>query len=109
MSQEMELESLLDNLEEVIPDEWEATEEDVEIMEETEADQEFSMESIGDEEDFVFDESPDIDEELDEEQSAFEDETVSDETDKYMITCKKCGRSTPASEKFCVNCGAKAQ
>jgi hypothetical protein len=108
-SQEMEVESLLDNLDEVIPDEWEATEEDVEITVETETDQEFSMESIGDEEDYVFDESPDIGEELDEEQPAFEDETVSDETEEDMITCKKCGRSTPASEKFCVNCGAKAQ
>jgi hypothetical protein len=26
-----------------------------------------------------------------------------------MINCKKCGKSTPAAEKFCVNCGAKAR
>lgn len=26
-----------------------------------------------------------------------------------MITCKKCGRETPASEKFCAHCGAKAR
>jgi hypothetical protein len=26
-----------------------------------------------------------------------------------MINCKKCGRLTPTSEKFCVNCGTKAR
>lgn len=31
------------------------------------------------------------------------------EQDAEMVSCKKCGRSTPASEKFCVNCGAKAR
>ena len=31
------------------------------------------------------------------------------EPEEAMVSCKKCGRSTPSSEKFCVNCGAKAQ
>jgi hypothetical protein len=26
-----------------------------------------------------------------------------------MISCKKCGRATPVSETFCINCGAKAR
>jgi len=26
-----------------------------------------------------------------------------------MIACKKCGRQTPATQKFCVHCGGKAQ
>ncbi len=33
----------------------------------------------------------------------------SSEPEEAMVSCKKCGRSTPSSEKFCVNCGAKAQ
>lgn len=33
----------------------------------------------------------------------------SDAPDEAMVTCKKCGRNTPASEKFCVNCGAKTR
>jgi hypothetical protein len=30
-------------------------------------------------------------------------------TQEEMVSCKKCGRQTPAAEKFCVHCGAKAQ
>lgn len=38
-----------------------------------------------------------------------DDDNAAEEQEAAMIACKKCGRSTPASEKFCVNCGAKAQ
>jgi hypothetical protein len=37
----------------------------------------------------------------------FEEEEESKEEE--MISCKKCGRPTPASEKFCIHCGAKAR
>ncbi|GAK58006.1 hypothetical protein U27_04979 [Candidatus Vecturithrix granuli] len=40
-----------------------------------------------------------------EEQEELEEETPQVE----MISCKKCGRQTPASEKFCTHCGAKAR
>jgi hypothetical protein len=99
-SLEMEVASLIDNLSEDIADEWEATiEEDVEIT--TEGDL--------DEEDFPFDELPETTEELQEEQTTFEEEIIPDETEEDLINCKRCGRTTPASEKFCVNCGAKAR
>lgn len=41
-----------------------------------------------------------------EEQEEFEEEETAQ---AEMILCKKCGRQTPASEKFCTHCGAKAR
>jgi len=108
-SQEMEAAgSLLDNLNADTSDEWEAIEESSEMMAESGLDGEDF--ALGDELPDIGDELPDIIEESDEEQTAFEDEVVQDETEEEdLINCKKCGRSTPASEKFCVNCGAKAR
>jgi hypothetical protein len=82
-------------------DEWDTPEEDVELTTETDFD----------EEGFAFDEADISEESETEEQPLFEDEVIQDETEaeEDLINCKKCGRSTPASEKFCVNCGAKAQ
>jgi hypothetical protein len=65
-----------------------------------------------DDDDFTLDDDFSLDDDLagleeDEEDTGGEDEVIAQEAD--MIACKKCGRSTPASEKFCVNCGAKAQ
>lgn len=96
---EVDVESLIDILAEDTPDELEMPEEDVEI----------TAESGLDEEDFGFGEA--ALEESDEELSAIEDKAIQDEveTEEDQINCKKCGRPTPASEKFCVNCGAKAQ
>ena len=96
----MDVEALMDVLAEDTSEEWETPEEDFEI----------TTESDLDKEDFAFDEA-DITVESDEEQPAFEDEVVQDEAEaeEDLINCKKCGRPTPASEKFCVNCGAKAQ
>jgi hypothetical protein len=98
--QEVDVESLIDILAEDTPDEWETLEEDVEI----------TTENGLDEEDFALDEA-EITEKPDEEQPTFEDEVVQDEAEAEgdLINCKKCGRPTPATEKFCVNCGAKAQ
>ena len=37
------------------------------------------------------------------------DELTEEITQEEMIACKKCGRQTPTTEKFCVHCGGKAQ
>jgi chromosome segregation ATPase len=66
------------------------------------------------EEGFEVDDSLGIDEGEDEELSvAYEVEAVGEEEaeqpEEETISCKKCGRQTPASEKFCVHCGGKAR
>ncbi len=39
-----------------------------------------------------------------------ESESEEEETaTSAMIACKKCGRQTPADQKFCIHCGGKAQ
>ena len=41
---------------------------------------------------------------------AFAEETKTEEgPEAATIACKKCGRQTPADQKFCVHCGGKAQ
>lgn len=97
---EVDVEALMDVLADSTPDDWDTPEEDVEI----------TTESGLDEEGFAFD-AADITEESAGEQPLFEDEVIQDETEaeEDLINCKKCGRPTPTSEKFCVNCGAKAQ
>jgi hypothetical protein len=47
----------------------------------------------------------DTSEQEEEEPEEFEEETPQED----MISCKKCGRQTPASDKFCIHCGAKAR
>ncbi len=63
-------------------------------------------------EDFEFDDTSEITQ--DEEDGfavSYEVEAVEEEKGEQeeMISCKKCGRQTPGSEKFCVHCGAKAR
>ena len=61
-------------------------------------------------EDFGLGELSGMDEGIDAEPLAVGDEIEKDETTpEDMINCKKCARLTPTSEKFCVNCGAKAR
>ncbi len=68
---------------------------------------------FGDEE-FEIDDSLGLAEEENEELSvAYEVEAFGEEEAEQQaeenISCKKCGRQTPASEKFCIHCGAKAR
>ena len=86
------------------------------------ASQEMEAESLEDilrqaqDEDFGLDELPEMDEGLEEELAAIESPSAVEEepgeeaaAQEEMLRCKKCGRSTPSAEKFCVNCGAKAR
>ena len=83
-----------------------------------EFDSEFSMDSDFESGEFELDDFSGLEEE--EEQSeeltdsyeveAFAEETKTEEgPEAATIACKKCGRQTPADQKFCVHCGGKAQ
>ena len=64
------------------------------------------------EDDFDLDALSKVAEQLVEDASEGEtqEEELEEETSQVeMISCKKCGRQTPASEKFCTHCGAKAR
>lgn len=85
-------------------------EEDSELTVESFDEQEFTTDSEEpekDEEDFEFEELPEPEEAIEEQISGVDDEEASEQEE--MISCKKCGRTTPAAEKFCVNCGAKVR
>lgn len=73
---------------------------------------EFAIETDFGEDEFELDDTSEIVEGEDEEFStSYDVEAVDEEAaeQKDMISCKKCGRQTPVSEKFCVHCGAKAR
>lgn len=61
------------------------------------------------EEDFDFETLTKVAEEFVEETSEEEKDIEEEAPQEHMISCKKCGRQTPASDKFCVHCGAKAR
>jgi hypothetical protein len=89
-------------------DEWEVSDEDLEMPTDSWMDQEFvEADSEADFSDLMVggDEF-----ELDQFMSDEDTANIQDaEEEEEMIACKKCGRQTPAAEKFCVNCGAKAR
>ncbi|GAK54658.1 AAA ATPase containing von Willebrand factor type A (vWA) domain [Candidatus Moduliflexus flocculans] len=84
---------------------------------------EFGADLTGDEDfeggDFLVDDLAgleDLDEmESDDENVSFDYEVESEPEEEEepaaaaMIACKKCGRQTPATQKFCIHCGGKAQ
>ncbi len=84
-------------------------------------DGEFPMDGNFDTGDFVLDDLSGFEDEDEEEEDdtsvAYEVEGFGDDDteaaavseDGDMVTCSKCGRQTPATEKFCVHCGGKAQ
>lgn len=107
-----DLESLTNIFDDEDNEDWDASEnEDIELTTEEFDSQDFSIEAgLEEEEDFEIDDVANTEEDLDESIADFGDEIGEEDIEQEeMIDCKKCGRSTPASEKFCVNCGAKAR
>jgi hypothetical protein len=84
---------------EEMPDEWETPGQEFEMPSEELSAQAFSEETLVTEDAMKGDEFSEMTEAKIEEEEPVEE----------MINCKKCGKSTPAAEKFCVNCGAKAR
>ena len=96
-----------EGLAEEIP-EFEETDEDVfGISEEEQLEEDFDFEALSKVAEELVDETSEEEEEeeREEEPQEFEEETPQED----MISCKKCGRQTPASDKFCIHCGAKAR
>jgi hypothetical protein len=111
LDKEMEdLETLTSIFDEEDSSEWETeAEEATALGAEGFDEQEFDLDTgTGEEEDFDIENFTEIEDEL---SSQLSEEEVEEEAPapEPTITCKKCGRATPAAEKFCVNCGAKAR
>ena len=81
--------------------------------EDDELDEEFPIDGEFETGDFVLDDLSGFEEDDDDDEedasAAYEVTEAGSEEEETMVACSKCGRQTPAAEKFCVHCGGKAQ